>query len=349
MLAEPLQGKSQTESGVDWSEFLRPAWLARRREEALEPDIPIIDPHHHIWDVLGYGLSEFLVDLGGGHNVRKTVHLESGLGRNPADPVHLQPVGETRYLLDLIDDDRLKQPGAPDVCAGIIGDAKLDLPGELLDEVLHAHVAAGQGRFKGVRFNGFWHPEIGWRDDTWPGMMEDAAIRSGLSALARHGLVCDVIVFHDQLHDLARLAAALPDLTFIVNHCGGFLGRTAKHEGFDAAYAVWLDGIAAIASEGNVRMKLGGLFNDTYSGVQLHLAENPPSSAEVAEAARPFFDPCIERFGAGRCMFESNYPADRQQVDYTVLWNAFKRISAGASADEKASLFSETARQAYSL
>lgn len=111
-MAEPLQGKSQTESGVDWSEFLRPVWLARRREEALEPDLPIIDPHHYIWDVLAMDLVSSWSILVGATTFARPSISKSGLGRNPADPVHLQPVGETRYLLDLIGDDRLKQPGA---------------------------------------------------------------------------------------------------------------------------------------------------------------------------------------------------------------------------------------------
>src|SRR6185369_18015714 len=118
---ERKMGTTGNESGQEWSEYFKPDWLAMRREEAIEPDLPIIDPHHHIWEWLDYDLKAFLADLTAGHNVRATVHLESGLARDPADPPHLRAVGETRFLMGLRDDPLLKQPGAPDVCAGIVG------------------------------------------------------------------------------------------------------------------------------------------------------------------------------------------------------------------------------------
>lgn len=341
--------KTATESGLEWSEYFQPEWLARRREEALEPDLPIVDPHHHIWDWLDYGLDAFLDDLGAGHNVQATVHLESGLARNPDDPAHLQAVGETRYLVGLRDDARLKQAGAPDVCAGIVGHIDLDLPEHLLEEVAAAHIEAGKGCFKGVRFNAFYHPEVSWQEGLRPGMTDDPVIRRNLARLGDMGLVCDVMAFHHQLGELARMAEALPDVTFVVNHYGGFLGRFAKHEGYEDGMRLWREGIEAVSRQDNVVMKLGGLTCDFFSGIQLHLLPEPPSSETIESVYRPFFDPCIEAFGADRCMFESNYPADREQVDYTILWNGFKRLAAGASVEEKASLFSGTARRIYSL
>ena len=61
----------------------------------------------------------------------------------------------------------------------------------------------------------------------------------------------------------------------------------------------------------------------------------PPTSAELAALWRPYIEPCIELFGADRCMFESNFPVEKMGTDRTVLWNAFKRIAAGASATER--------------
>ncbi len=75
----------------------------------------------------------------------------------------------------------------------------------------------------------------------------------------------------------------------------------------------------------------------------------PPSSAELADYWRPYVETCIERFGAARCMFESNFPVDKMGIGYAALWNAFKRIAARSSADEKLALFSGTARRAYRL
>jgi len=338
-----------TENGLSWAEYFRPDWLSRRREEAIEPDLPIVDPHHHIWAWLEYGMDAFLADICGGHNVQATIHLESGLARDEADPEHLRPVGETRYLAELADNLRLKQPEAPAVCAGIIGHVDLSLAEPLLEQALDAHVAAGKGRFKGVRFNPRYYKDLAWVDDARPGLTEDPMIRRNLKAVGRRGLVCDVMAFHHQLGDVARLVETMPEVSFVVNHCGGFLGRIAKHESYSAAMDLWRDGIRALAGQANVVMKIGGLANDFFSGNQLYLEAEPPSSEVIATIYRPFFDHCVETFGAERCMFESNYPADRQQVDYVILWNGFKRLAAGATVDEKRALFSDTARRIYSL
>lgn len=341
--------RPETEHPMEWSEYFKPEWLARHREEALEPELPIVDPHHHIWAWLDYGLDEFLIDLGSGHNIRQTIHLESNLARDESAPKHLKAVGETRYLVGLTEDPRLQKPGAPDVCAGIVGHIELEGTEAEVEEALQAHVDAGKGRFKGVRFNAFHHEKVSWVEGVRPGMAANPTIRRSLGKLAKHGLVCDVMAFHFQQGEVAEMAAALPDVTFVVNHCGGFLGRIAKHEGYDAARRVWREGMEALARQPNVVMKLGGLNCDFFTGIQLHLEPEPPTSQKIEEVYRPFFEPCIELFGVDRCMFESNYPADRQQVDYTVLWNGFKRLAAGASADEKAALFSDTARRVYAL
>jgi len=69
----------------------------------------------------------------------------------------------------------------------------------------------------------------------------------------------------------------------------------------------------------------------------------------LAREWRPYIETCIEAFGVARCMFESNYPADRGAGSYRTLWNAFKRLTAGASRDEKAALFSGTAARVYRI
>lgn len=342
-------GTPATESGLPWSEFLRSDWLALHKEEALEPGLPIIDPHHHLWPWLNYNLNEFLADVGGGHNIRATVHLETHIGRYPDGPEHLRPVGETELLLQIIDDPRLSEPGAPNICAGIVGDVKIDDPTELIDEALTAHVAAGKGRFKGIRLNAFWYPEISWDPASRFDLMADPRVRAGLALLPKHGLVCDVMAFHTQLEELAGLAAALPEVTFIVNHLGGFLGRIAKREDYTAHLALWRRGVEMLARQPNVLIKLGGQMCDFFSGIQFHLDPLPPSSEKIAEAIRPLVEPAIEIMGPSRCMFESNYPADRQQADYVVLWNSFKRLAAGASADEKAAMFHDNAQRTYRL
>jgi predicted TIM-barrel fold metal-dependent hydrolase len=76
---------------------------------------------------------------------------------------------------------------------------------------------------------------------------------------------------------------------------------------------------------------------------------SPPSSQTLADAFKPWVETCIELFGADRCMFESNFPVDKITSGYGVLWNAFKRLAAKASAAEKAALFSGTASRVYKL
>ena len=99
---------------------------------------------------------------------------------------------------------------------------------------------------------------------------------------------------------------------------------------------------------GEADVKLGGLAMQV-GGFDFHLRDTPPTSAELAEAWRPYVETCIEAFGAARCMFESNFPVDKGGYGYSVGWNAFKRLAAGASAEEKADLFWRSAARFYRL
>jgi predicted TIM-barrel fold metal-dependent hydrolase len=94
--------------------------------------------------------------------------------------------------------------------------------------------------------------------------------------------------------------------------------------------------------------KLGGLGMRLF-GFGFHEAPTPPDSEQLARAWRPYVETCIDAFGPARCMFESNFPVDQLSCSYVALWNAFKRISAGMSADERAALFSGTASRVYRL
>jgi len=95
-------------------------------------------------------------------------------------------------------------------------------------------------------------------------------------------------------------------------------------------------------------MKLGGMMM-RLAAYDYGALPAPPSSAVLAAHWRPYIELCIERFGASRCMFESNFPVEKMGIGYAALWNAFKRIAADASDDEKRDLFSGTARRAYRL
>ena len=142
---------------------------------------------------------------------------------------------------------------------------------------------------------------------------------------------------------------AFPDTTIIVNHCGGPLGIGPYAGKHDEMYPAWKAGTQELAKCPNLYMKLGGLANPFFSGLSFRNLPAAPSSQQLADAFRPYVEVCIQAFGPDRCMFESNFPADKESCSYPVLWNAFKRLAAGYSAAEKQAMFSGTATRAYRL
>jgi predicted TIM-barrel fold metal-dependent hydrolase len=330
-----------------------PAWLARAPAEAiLEPDLSIVDTHHHLWQRPDhrYLLDELLADLRTGHAVAATVFVECHAMYRAAGPPELRAVGETEFVAGVaaMSDSGLYGPAR--VAAGIVGFADLTL-GDRVEPVLEAHLRAGGGRFRGVRHAAAWDASevIGnSATATGPGLMQRADFRAGLARLTALGLSLDAWVFHPQLADAVDLARACPSATIVVGHCGGPLGYGPYAGRRDEVFAAWHAAITELARCENVTMKLGGMMM-RLAAYDYGAAAAPPSSAELAALWRPWIEHCIERFGARRCMFESNFPVDKMGIGYAALWNAFKRIAAGASPDEKLALFSGTARRVYRL
>jgi L-fuconolactonase len=335
-------------------------WLARQATEPiLDPDLPIVDPHHHLWDRRGhrYLLDELLSDLGTGqagtrqgHHIQATVYAECLWAYHPDGPAALQPVGETLFAAGVAQQAAARGPGTPQVCAGIVGFADLTL-GAAVEAVLAAHAQAGGGRFRGVRHAGGWHASALVRNSHTnppPGLYADAAFRAGFAQLARHGLSFEAWQYHPQLAEVTALARAFPDTAIVLNHVGGPLGIGPYAGQHDAVYAAWRLGISALAACANVSVKLGGL-GMRITPFDFHCRDAPPSSLQLAQAWRPWVEHCIAAFGAQRCMFESNFPVDKVSTGYAVLWNTFKRLAAGASNDERAALFAGTARRVYRL
>ena len=333
---------------------VRPDWLAKRREPALEPDLPIVDPHHHLIDRPESGcylLPDLLADIkGGGHNVVATVYLE-WLSMYRADgPAEMKPVGEIEFANGVAAMSASGGYGKPRVCAGIVGHADLPL-GARVREVLEAMIVAGGGRLRGIRFIASTHPDQGqWGAiATRPeGLLLDKKVREGFAQLAPLGLSFDAWVYHTQLGDVLDLARAFPGTTIVLNHVGGPIGLGRYKGKRDTVFAEWSASIRAIAACPNVNVKLGGL-GMRLLGFDLHEGELPPSSEQLAAAWRPYVETCIEAFGAKRAMFESNFPVDKGSYDYGVFWNACKRLAHGASAADKANLFHDTASRVYRL
>jgi len=321
-------------------------------KEILEPDLPICDPHHHLWDFPAsrYLLPELLADLTSGHKVESTVFVECGSFYRAAGPEPMKYVGETEFVGGQAAMAASGRYGPVLACEGIVGRADLS-QGAGVAAVLEAHVRAGSGRFKGVRHAGAYDasPDIR-RSHTSPppGLYGLAAFRAGFARLGELGLSFEAWQYHPQLGEVAALADAFPGVAIMLNHVGGPLGVGPYAGKQDAVFQVWKAGIDELAKRPNVWVKLGGL-GMTGCGFGFHRLQPRPGSEALAAAWRPYLETCIAAFGVERGMFESNFPVDGASCDYATLWNALKRVAAGASADEKARLFRDNARRFYRL
>jgi predicted TIM-barrel fold metal-dependent hydrolase len=332
---------------------VRQDWLGRRREEIIEPERPIVDPHHHLVDrpeTGRYLLPDLLADIGSGHNVTATVYLEWLSMYRAAGPDALRPVGEIEFANGVAAMAASGVYGPTRVCAGLVGYADLAL-GAAVEEALAAMIAAGGGRFRGIRYITATHPDQAqWGSSvTRPeGMLTDSRVREGFARLKPLGLGFDAWLYHTQLDELVDLARAFPDTPIVLDHVGGPIGL-GRHAGRrDEVFALWKSRIAALAACPNVHIKLGGLSMRMF-GFTFHEAALPPSSEQLAAAWRPYIETAIAAFGPERAMFESNFPVDKGGCSYHALWNAFKRIAAQYSAAEKYALFAGTATRFYRL
>ncbi|MBX3530252.1 MAG: amidohydrolase family protein [Rhizobiaceae bacterium] len=328
---------------------IRPGWLALVEEDVLDPARPIVDAPHHLWNrpTIRYLLPDLLEDMASGHNIVATVYLEASEAYREAGPEHLRSVGETQFATTIAD---AGGSARAQVCAAIVSHVDLAQPPHIVEEALSAHRAAGGARFKGVRGHAAWDPSglgFGSRPQV-RGLLLSAEFRAGFARLARHGLSYDAWQYHTQLGELTDLARAFPETTIIVNHLGAPLGAGPYAGRRDEVFRDWRQGIRGLAACPNVSMKLGGM-GTTLAALGFDGRQLPPTSDEIASAMTPYVDTCIEAFGAGRCMFESNFPPDKQSFSYPVLWNAYKKLARHASEVEKDALFSGTAARVYRL
>jgi predicted TIM-barrel fold metal-dependent hydrolase len=331
---------------------IREEWLALRREEILLPELPIVDPHHHLWDRAGsrYLLPELLADVQSGHNVQATVYVQARSMYRAWGPAELRPLGEVEFANGVAAQSASGIYGPVHACAGIVGFADLTL-GERVTPVLEALQRAGGDRLRGIRNSTAWHESAAVRSSPVvppPGLLMHAAFREGVRSLEPFGLSLDICAYHTQLHEVLALARAVPDTTIVLDHVGGPIGVGPYAGKREQVFRAWREVMAALAACENVFVKLGGLTMKV-GGFAFHEREMPPSSEELAEAFRPYIETCIELFGCSRCMFESNFPVDKSMVSYAVLWNAFKRLAGAYSESEQTALFSRTAAGIYRL
>lgn len=331
---------------------VRPDWLAQHAEPVLDPELPIIDAHHHLWDRPGarYLFDQFLADVSSGHNIVGSVYAQCRSMLRADGPPELRPLGEVEFINGLAAQSASGLYGTARLCAGIIGGADLRL-GAALEPVLEAMSAAAGGRLCGMRNSTAWHADERVRSNPVqppPGLLANADLRTGAALLARHGLALDVWAYHSQLAEVLDLARALPDLTIVLNHAGGPLGIGPYAGRRQEVLLEWRASMTALARLPNVFVKLGGLAMQV-SGFDFHLLAVPPDSRQLATAWQPYIATCIELFGPQRCMFESNFPVDKGMCAYPVVWNAYKRLAAQYTLEERTALFSATAARVYGL
>src|SRR5471032_2680192 len=295
-----------------------PNWAAQTKEAALEPALPIVDPHHHLWQRTGndYLFHDLLADTQEGHNVTATVFVDCHSMYRKDGPAELRCTGETEFANGVAAMSASGLYGNLRACAGIVSHVDLRL-GTKAGPVFDAQIAAGNGRFKGIRHQTGWDADPGIRNsrtDPTSELTRDKGWREGFKELAKRKLTFDAWLYHPQIAEIAELADAFPDTTIILNHVGGPLGYAGYASRHDEARAAW-----------------------------------KKVMVELAKRFKPWVETCIELFGADRCMFESNFPVDKITSGYGVLWNAFKRLAAGCSAAEKTALFSGNAARVYRI
>lgn len=325
------------------------AWLASVQEPILLPELPIVDAHHHLWirgDV-PYLLREYAADLNSGHRVVASVFAECHSMYRTNGPAALRSVGEMEFIAGIA---AMSDSGAfdsPGVCRAAVGNANLEL-GDDIVPVLEALTIASGARLRGIRASVCWDAsESLHRAAPRAGFLAEPAVRVGIAVLERLGLSLDCWLYHPQIPELMAVADAFPNLTVILNHTGTPILGGPYRERLDEVREHWLAAMTELARRDNVFVKLGAL-PARFGGTHKERA-SPPSSADVADAWRPWIEPCVELFGAHRCMFESNFPVHKNWMSYAVLWNAFKRIAANASPQEQADLFAGTAARAYRI
>ncbi|MDR6421848.1 amidohydrolase family protein [Paraburkholderia phenoliruptrix] len=343
--------KEETRAMKPTSNYLpiRSDWLASGTEAALEPQMPIIDAHHHFYDRPGwtYLLDEYLADAQSGHNITASVYMQALTHYRQSGPDELRPVGETAYVTRAT---ASSQTGKPRVAQGIVGYADMRR-GAAVREVLEAHLEAADGRFRGVRHLVTWDADpslVNPLSAAPRGLLLDRNYRAGVAQLGPLGLSYDAWLFFPQLPELFDLAKAYPDTPVIINHCGGIVRIASYEDRRKEVFDSWSQSMRELAQLPNVYVKVGGL-GMRINGFDFEKGDLPPSSEQLAQAWKPWMHTCIETFGAERCMFESNFPVDKGSYPFSNGWNAFKRLTAQASPGEREALFRGTVAKVYRL
>lgn len=328
-------------------------WHAGARpSEILEPELPILDCHHHLFgtaaDRLFYRKEDLQQDMDSGHNVIGTVYVEAyESGWRAEGPAALRPVGEIEMIVQATADP---SRSASRIAAGIVGHADLRL-GTAVADVLEAEKTAAQGRLRGIRYRVAWDGGTIARvikSQPPAHLLVDPIFRQGVASVAAAGLCFETWIYHTQIEELLDLADACPQATVVICHLASPIGIGEYGQRARDTFNEWKAGIIKLSKRQNLRLKLGGLGMPLF-GFAFDDMPRPATAQQLASAWAPYLETCIAAFGTQRCMFESNFPVDKQSCSYAELWNAYKLYSQGFSIEERADLFYRTACSTYGL
>lgn len=323
-------------------------------ETVLDPEIPIIDAHMHLWHHASgyrYFVEEYARDVAAsGHNVEATVFIECRSMYRAEGAEHLRSLGETEFAAGMAAIADSHKYTRTRVAAAIVAFADLRQGAEL-SGLLDAHAEMANGRLRGIRNGAKWDADPDVRGPVGaaaPGLYLDSNLQKGVRQLETRGLIFEASVFHPQLSDVVQLAQAVPDTQVVLIHTGSPVGHGAYKGGEAQVRSAWSDSMKLLARCDNVAIKLGGLL---MSLANFHFQDSPKplASSDIAALWAPYIEECVELFGVNRCMFSSNFPVEKAGIGYGALWNAFKRITSSYSKDERAALFHGTARRIYRL
>jgi L-fuconolactonase len=338
------------------------AWLALTQEKPVEPELPIIDTHHHFWNGTDrtphrYLLEQLVADVKS-QNVRQSVFIECGSMYRADGPEEFRVVGETEFVQGIAAECASGRYGDFRAASGIVGTVDMRL-GDRVAPVLEAHLATARQRFRGIRHSAAWvepgalsagsaAARAANRPPIPPHLLLDSEFRRAYTWLRPYGLTFEGWVYHPQIGELTDLAKAFPDTTIIFNHLGGPIGVGAYAGRRDEVFASWKGAIAELARRPNVVAKIGGI-QMVVNGYGWHERNRPPTSDELLATNRDWYLYMVDHFGPSRCMFESNFPVDKLSCSYTVLWNQFKKLTKDFSIAERSSMFHDTAMRVYRL
>ena len=330
-------------------------WLALAAPEpVLDPAQPIIDTHMHLWHHHS-GYRYFVEDMAqeiaaSGHNIVSTLYVECKSMYRATGPEALRPVGETEFAAGqgaIADSGKYTSAR---IAEGIVGYADLTL-GPALGDVLDAHIAAGNGRFRGIRMRAKWDPDPqvkGAVSADAPHLYLEPRMQDGLRALAKRGLVFEASIYHPQIADVAALARAVPEAQIVLIHTGSPVGHSSYAGRQPEELQRFTSDIRDLALCPNVSVKLGGILM-TLAAFDFGKAPRPIGSAALLDLWRPYLETCIEAFGPKRAMVSSNFPVDKAGYSYGCCWNMFKRLCAAYSETERQEIFASTAARIYGL